>query len=306
MFVPIFEGEATQVRECRRWSLSEAANANDEIRADHRPHRVALAEDFDSPHKTVFAGMIQTRLRPPGVFRAAHQPHPSRHYREPDASRDSPHHRRFRGRTTITRDRSISECDAEVWTIRLYWSLSDILSAEERVNGVIWRVPLLALLLSVPGCSQQVADFSGVWRMDAARSESAHQAVPIGPVTLIIKSTGGELSIESRRANNGKRGVSTETLKFTLDGSETVVPDNSGAAIKTRAHLTGAKLITETARNIQGSTVTTVQTFSLHANGKEMIIDKTLTVQHGYQSTSADANNTGRGTDVFVRSNSRR
>jgi len=172
--------------------------------------------------------------------------------------------------------------------------------------GLIRRVLLLTLLLLAPVCSQQVADFSGVWRMDAARSESAHQAVPIGPVTLIIKVTGSELSVETRRGDKGKRGVSSATLNFTLDGSENLVPSNSGAPIKTKAHLAGAKLVTETTRSIQGSTVTTVQTFSLAANGKEMIIDKTLTVQHGYQSTSADANNTGRGTDVFVRSTSRR
>jgi len=204
------------------------------------------------------------------------------------------------------RVRGAAEGDTEVSTIAVLGPLFDILSAEDRVNGVIRRVLLLALLLSAPVFSQQAADFSGVWRMDAARSESAHQAVPIGPVTLIIKVTGSELSVETRRANKGKRGVSSETLNFTLDGSENLVPSNSGAPIKTRAHLAGANLVTETTRSIQGSTVTTVQTFSLAANGKEVIIDKTLTVQHGYQSTSADANNTGRGTDVFVRSTSRR
>jgi hypothetical protein len=178
----------------------------------------------------------------------------------------------------------------------------DILSAEDGSLGVIQRVLFLALVLSARVFSQQAGDFSGVWRMDAARSESAHQAVPIGPVTLIIKAAGAELTIETRRASKGKREISSETLNFHLDGSENVVPDNSGTPIKTRAHLDGAKLVTETMRNIQGSTVTTVQTFSLNPNRKEMTIDKTLTVQHGYQSTSADANNTGRGTDVFVRS----
>jgi hypothetical protein len=172
--------------------------------------------------------------------------------------------------------------------------------------GVIRRVPFLVLLLSAPVCSQQAGDFSGVWRMDAARSESAHQAVPIGPVTLIIKLTGAELSIETRRSSKGKRESSSETLNFHLDGSESVVPDTSGKPIKTRAHLDGAKLVTEATRDIQGSTITTVQTFTLDAKGNQMTIYKTLTVQHGYQSTSADANNTGRGTDVFVRSAPRR
>jgi hypothetical protein len=171
--------------------------------------------------------------------------------------------------------------------------------------GEIGRVLFVTLLLASQVASQQVADFTGVWRMDAARSESAHQAVPIGPVTLIMKATPAELTIETRRAGKGKVPASNETLKFHLDGSESTVPDNSGAPIKTKARLDGAKLVTEVTRNVQGSTVTLVQTFSLDANGKEMIVDKTLTVQHGYQSTGADANNTGKGRDVFIRSKAR-
>src|SRR5689334_8934000 len=109
--------------------------------------------------------------------------------------------------------------------------------------GVIPRVLLVTVLISAPLRSQNAADFSGVWEMDASRSESAHQAVPIGPVTLIIKATGSELSIETRRANKGKRGVSTDALNFHLDGSENVVADNSGAPIKTRVRFEGDKLV---------------------------------------------------------------
>ena len=172
--------------------------------------------------------------------------------------------------------------------------------------GVIGRVLFLAILVSAPVCSQKPADFAGIWRMDADRSESAHQAVPIGPVTLIIKATAADLSIETRRADKGKRGVSSEIVNFHLDGSENVVSDNSGTPIRTKAHFDGPKLVAETTRNIQGATVTTVQTFSLDANAKELTVQKTLTVQHGYQSASDDAKNTGNGTDVFLRSSSRR
>jgi hypothetical protein len=172
--------------------------------------------------------------------------------------------------------------------------------------GVTRRALLVAILVSAPVYSQKPADFAGVWRMDADRSESAHQAVPIGPVTLIIKATAVDLSIETRREGKGKRSVSSEILSFHLDGSENLVADNSGAPIKTKAHFDGSKLVAETTRNIQGSTVTTVQTFILDANAKEMTVQKSLTVQHGYQSASDDAKNTGSGTDVFLRSSSRR
>jgi hypothetical protein len=177
----------------------------------------------------------------------------------------------------------------------------DILSAEDRGLGDIGRFLVVTVLLAAPLCSQQAAGFAGMWRMDPERSESAHQAVPIGPVTLIIKATPAELTIETRRAGKGKVAASRETLQFHLDGSENVLPGNSGVWIKTKGRLDRGKLVTEVTRNIQGSTVTSVQIFSLDAKGNEMTVDKTLTVQHGYQSTSDDANNTGKGKDVFVR-----
>jgi hypothetical protein len=158
----------------------------------------------------------------------------------------------------------------------------------------------MALLFGVQGGAQETPDFSGVWRMDPSRSESAHQAVPIGPVTLIIQQNAAELSIETRRTQKGKPSISSETLTFKLDGSENSIVSDAGAQIQAKAHWNGTKLITETSRNINGSTVTTMHVFSLDASGKELTIDKTLTVQHGYQ--FAGANNTGRGKDVFIKS----
>src|SRR5437016_2944226 len=55
----------------------------------------------------------------------------------------------------------------------------------------------IVFLLSLPVGAQETTDFSGVWQMDLSRSDSAHQAVPIGPVTLIIKQNAAELSIET-------------------------------------------------------------------------------------------------------------
>jgi len=158
----------------------------------------------------------------------------------------------------------------------------------------------LALLQSFQAGAQQPADFSGVWRMDPSRSESAHQAAPIGPVTLIIQQKAAELSIETRRSENHGPAVSSETLTYKLDGSESSIAGNSGVPIKAKAHWEGTRLITETARNVQGSTVTTMYVFSLDASGKELTVDKTLTVQHGYQFQGAT--NTGTGKDVFIKS----
>jgi hypothetical protein len=157
----------------------------------------------------------------------------------------------------------------------------------------------MALLLLPQAAAQAPVDLSGVWQMDASRSESAHQDVPIGPVTLTIKQSPAAISIATRRAPKDKSPASTESLTFKLDGSEDSIVSSSGATVKVKAHWDGAKLVAETARNIQGSTVTTLQVFSLDPSGKEMTVDKTLTVQHGYQFPGA--HNTGSGKDVFVK-----
>jgi hypothetical protein len=158
----------------------------------------------------------------------------------------------------------------------------------------------MALLHSFPAAGQKPAGFSGVWQMDASRSESAHQAAPIGRVTLIIKQSPSELTIDTKRSGADGKAASSEILTYSLDGTERPVAGSSGATVKAKARWDGNKLITETARDVQGSTVTTVYVFSLDASGKELTVDKTLTVQHGYQFQGAT--NTGTGRDVFIRS----
>ncbi len=144
---------------------------------------------------------------------------------------------------------------------------------------------MAALILSVAATA---ADFSGAWKMDPSRSESAHQAVPIGPVTLLIKQTPEEIAIETRRATN------REILTYKLDGSETTTN-----GITCRARWDGPKLILGTTRNVQDSTITTLQEHSLDPSGRELTIHKTLTVQHGYQFEGAKSS--GSGTDVFIK-----
>ena len=135
-------------------------------------------------------------------------------------------------------------------------------------------------------------DFSETWRMDSARSESAHQGTPIGPVTLVIRQTPRDISIVTDTS------TSTEKLTYRLDGEEITI--NSGAnPVKVKAHWDGSRIVAETARNINDATVTTVAVLAIAASGKEMTIQRTLTVQHGYQ--SQDAKNTGSGKDVFIK-----
>ena len=158
-----------------------------------------------------------------------------------------------------------------------------------------------ALLFTIPVFAQEGIDLSGTWQMDASRSESAHQAVPIGPVTLVIKQTANDVSIATSRGEKGSSAVKTETLTFKLNGIESSTVGSYGGLVKLKAHWDGPKLIAETVRDVQEATISTMQVFSLDASGKELTVDKTLTIQHGYQSPGANSNNVGKGKDVFVR-----
>ena len=89
-------------------------------------------------------------------------------------------------------------------------------------------------------------------------------------------------------------------MNLRLDGSDTTAASDTGVTVTGKAHWDGAKLVVETAREINGATVTTRYVYTLSANGREMTIDKTLTVQHGYQGLLS-ARNMGHGVDVFVR-----
>jgi hypothetical protein len=150
-------------------------------------------------------------------------------------------------------------------------------------------VLIAALVLPLTAHAQGQPDFSGTWKMDHTRSESAVQNEPIGPVTLVIAQTPTEMRIETTRA----QGSSSVTYK--LDGSEIKIP---GGTVK--SHWDGTTLVVEAVRDIQGQTVTTKETRRLSADGNEMLVETMLVVQHGYSLRGTP--NYGSGKDIFVRS----
>ena len=149
-------------------------------------------------------------------------------------------------------------------------------------------VLVAALALPSTAHAQGKPDFSGTWTMDPSRSESAVQNEPIGPVTLVISQSDGEVRIETTRT----QGKSAVTYK--LDGSEIKIP---GGTAKT--HWDGSTLVTEAVRDVQGQTVTTKETRRLNSDGNEMLVETMLVVQHGYSLRGTP--NYGTGKDTFVR-----
>jgi hypothetical protein len=163
------------------------------------------------------------------------------------------------------------------------------------MNLAFFASSVLAIALWSPCLRSANAnpDFSGTWELDMTRSVSAHSSHSRPPVTLVIKQTAAEVSIELRQ------GGQSETIVYKLDGSESEKPAQDNGPFQWRAQWKGTQLVTETHRNINRSTVTITEILSLDAKAKEIIVDRTLTVQHGY--SMQGAKNYSSGKDVFVR-----
>jgi hypothetical protein len=158
---------------------------------------------------------------------------------------------------------------------------------------------LIGLTIPALALAQTKPDFSGTWKMDADRSDSAHQTVPVGPITLEISQTPAEITMETITDPKDRATIANEKLIYRLNGTDNTTTGSAGQQILSKARWDGSVLIAETARELNGSTVTTRWSLKLDPSGKELTIRKSLTVQHGYQ--SPDPKNVGKAVDIFVR-----
>ena len=150
----------------------------------------------------------------------------------------------------------------------------------------------IALVLPVVALAQQKPDLSGTWVMDVERSESATQDGHSGPITYVIQQTPDSLVIEARR------GERSDRVTYKLAASEKVAGPMEGVPAS-RAYWDGEKLVTETARPVQGQTVTTKETRYLTGT-TEMTVESILEVEHGY--TLRGVKTFGTARDVFKKS----
>jgi hypothetical protein len=139
-----------------------------------------------------------------------------------------------------------------------------------------------AVILPFAARAQGKTDFSGTWTLDAAKSDAPMGrggrgggrggGAPAGPIT--ITQTAGDLT--------QKRGE--QTLTYKLDGSESKnqVQGRGGMQdVASKAHWDGAKLIIETTRDMGGMSITTKETRSLSADGKEMTVETAVSTPQG-------------------------
>jgi hypothetical protein len=148
--------------------------------------------------------------------------------------------------------------------------------------------------------AQGNTDFSGTWTMDLSRSEAAAQGAAIGPVTVVIQQTPGEVRIETTRDGE------TKTVRYLPAETTPVSADESVGTFRWE----GGSLITDLNTHINKQAVTFQEARSLNSDSTEMAVEVTLVVQHGYTTggtnvvRSTNAPNTSTGKNVFLRAGS--
>jgi hypothetical protein len=149
------------------------------------------------------------------------------------------------------------------------------------------------LLLPLTTDAQSTRDFSGTWTMDPARSEAAQQGEAVKPVTFVITQSATQVRVETTRGNE------RENVLYPLTKARASAPAASTASGHPEAYWDGDRLVTETQRPVNGYTVTVKEARMLGPSGRDMTVETTVIVQHGY--TMPGAKNYGTSKDVFVR-----
>jgi hypothetical protein len=163
------------------------------------------------------------------------------------------------------------------------------------MTRLLWTF-CIAVLVQSGLAAQGPPDFSGTWTMDLSRSESAAQGPAIGPVTVAIQQTSGELRIDTTRSGN------TETVRYLPAGMKPLSAEERVGTFRWE----GSTLITNLNTHINNQAVTFQEVRSLNPARTEMAVEVTLTVQHGYTTggtsvVQSNASNTSTGKDVYLK-----
>jgi hypothetical protein len=153
------------------------------------------------------------------------------------------------------------------------------------------RSALLALAASLAlaggAHAQERPDFSGTWRLDAARSDLAAHTDASRPITVTITQTASEMRVDTVTASG------TQSTTYLFKAAEPLSTDNALARWR------GDAVITDVIMNVRGQSVTVQQTRRLSSDRNEMTVESVVNVQHGYTLSGAQTYSASK--DTFVR-----
>jgi hypothetical protein len=118
--------------------------------------------------------------------------------------------------------------------------------------------------LAVPGAAADKPNFSGDWKMNAAKSNFG--PIP-GPASIVRKVTHAEPSLAIVEEQQGDMGTQVTTRKYTTDGKE-ITFESGGAVVRGTAVWEGNTLILTSI--VDAISVTFTDRMSLSADGRTL------------------------------------
>jgi hypothetical protein len=139
-----------------------------------------------------------------------------------------------------------------------------------------FRTSVIVLLLSALSYAAAQTNFSGIWKIDAEKSDWGPQPAP-SQVEYVIRHVGATISF------NYTLDGHTSRVDIVPDNEERVTDTTDENAVWTRAHWSGGALVLEAReRKRFGTQAATgpnwTSKWTLSDDGKEFIIDRTLRV----------------------------
>lgn len=139
--------------------------------------------------------------------------------------------------------------------------------------------------------AQPLPDYSGTWTMDESRSVSATQDGFVRPVVWTIQQSERAVTVAITR------GAKQFTLTFPMLRKAPAAPPDEVPS--SRAFWNEDHLVTELAQSVHGQALITREEWTLQADGRELLIERLVRVEHGYTMRGARSYNTAK--DVFVK-----
>ncbi len=149
------------------------------------------------------------------------------------------------------------------------------------MKGLFFPALMIAVVLPFVARAQSKPDFSGTWTLDPSKSDAPmgrRGGAPAASDPITVSQDATQLTI--------RRGE--QSLVYKLDGSESTnrLPSRGGPQeVTSKAHWEGAKLVIETTRDFQGTTITQKEMRSLTANGREMLVEQSVQTPQGERTT---------------------